>query len=82
MNSSRTLNAALLIAALFSTQAQAADVLAPGSTVAGKSIAAWSAEWWKWDWNSPAAADPLNDSTGVLANTPACQQLKEKTAVL
>lgn len=68
MKSNRTLNAALLIAALFSTQAYGTEVLAPGSTVAGKSIAAWSAEWWKWAWNSPAGADPLNDTTGALAN--------------
>ena len=43
-------------------------VLAPGSIVEGKSIAAWSAEWWKWAWNSPAGADPLSDTTGALAN--------------
>ncbi len=68
MNSNRTLTTALLVAALFSTQAHGYEVLAPGSTVAGKSIAAWSAEWWKWAWNSPAGADPLNDTTGALAN--------------
>ena len=68
MSPRRALNATLLFAALFSTQVHGTEVLAPGSTVAGKSIAAWSAEWWKWAWNSPAGADPLNDTTGALAN--------------
>lgn len=44
------------------------QVLAPGSIVEGKSIAAWSAEWWTWAWNSPAATDPLSDTTGAWAN--------------
>ena len=43
-------------------------VLAPGSIVAGKSIAAWTADWWTWAWNSPAGASPLDDTNGALAN--------------
>ena len=43
------------------------QVLAPGSVVAGKTIAAWTADWWAWAWNSPAAADPLNDTSGAFA---------------
>lgn len=58
---------AALVAGINPLPAASTEVLAPGSIVAGKSIAAWSADWWTWAWNSPAGSDPLSDTTGALA---------------
>ena len=43
-----------------------AGPLAPGSSVAGKTIGEWSAEWWKWGFSFPVATNPLEDAS--LAN--------------
>lgn len=56
---------ALLLA---SSAAPAYEVLNPGASYAGKTLAEWNAAWWTWAWNSPAATDPLGDTTGALAN--------------
>ena len=58
----------VLAVALGHGTASAYQVLSPGSSYAGKSIAAWNAAWWTWAWNSPAVADPLGDTSGALAN--------------
>ncbi|MCY2954402.1 MAG: PEP-CTERM sorting domain-containing protein [Planctomycetota bacterium] len=50
-----------------------AGVMPPGSTVAGKTLAEWSAEWWKWNWSlpeNPATSTyehPANDTDGSQA---------------
>lgn len=59
------LGLALLVA---SSAAPAYQVLDPGASFAGKTLADWNAAWWTWAWNSPAATDPLGDTTGALAN--------------
>jgi len=63
--------AAAAVAALVAFAHQSAsayEILSPGSTVAGRTIAAWTAEWWTWVVQSPADANPIQDSTGALAN--------------
>lgn len=44
-----------------------AAVLPPGSVVEGRTLAEWSAEYWKWAFSFPVAANPLLDTTGQLA---------------
>jgi len=56
----------LTVAAL--QPAGAVEILAPGSTVAGKSIADWTAGWWTWVFQSPSDAVPFSDPDGSLAN--------------
>ena len=51
-----------------SQPASAYTILAPGSIVAGQSIADWTAAWWTWALQAPAATNPLTDSTGAFAN--------------
>jgi hypothetical protein len=58
--------AALLLATTAVGSAQAYTIAAPGSVVAGKTIADWGVEWWKWVFNAPVAANPLFDPTGSL----------------
>lgn len=48
--------------------ADAYTILAPGTVVAGKSIADWTADWWSWGMQAPLAANPLLDTTGAFAN--------------
>jgi hypothetical protein len=48
--------------------ARAFVILDPGSTVAGRTIADWSAAWWTWILNAPAAQNPLLDPSGAFAN--------------
>lgn len=50
-----------------STSALAYDILDPGASYEGRTIAEWTAEWWTWAWNSPSGGDPLGDTTGALA---------------
>ncbi|MGE0861801.1 MAG: VPLPA-CTERM sorting domain-containing protein [Gammaproteobacteria bacterium] len=57
-----------LVLLLASSAASAYQVLSPGSSHEGKTLADWNAAWWTWAWNSPAATDPLGDTTGALAN--------------
>ena len=53
----------------FSSGVQAAIIVEPtGSTVAGKTIAEWSAEWWKWAAPLAPPGDPFTDQTGAAAN--------------
>jgi hypothetical protein len=58
----------LAILAVCAPFASATTVLQPNSVVAGKSIADWTAAWWTWVLQSPAAQNPLTDSTGQFAN--------------
>jgi hypothetical protein len=51
-----------------SSKAAAYTILAPDSTVAGQSIADWTAAWWTWALQAPAAKNPLADTTGAFAN--------------
>lgn len=64
------LTAFALLTSALAPSGYAADyeVLAPGAVYQSKTIAEWSADWWTWAWNSPAASDPLSDTTGALAN--------------
>jgi len=48
--------------------ANAFVILAPGSTIAGKSIADWTADWFTWAWQAPVTSSPLLDTTGEFAN--------------
>jgi hypothetical protein len=43
-------------------------VLPAGSTVAGRSIGEWSAEWWQWAVSFSAPTDPITDTTGANAD--------------
>jgi hypothetical protein len=43
-------------------------VVAPGSTVAGRTVAEWTAEWWKWAYASPTNQNPLVDLDGTHAH--------------
>ncbi len=45
-----------------------AGVVAPGSTVAGKSIGEWTGDWWNWLVQEEFATNPALDTTGALAN--------------
>jgi hypothetical protein len=51
-----------------SSNAAAYTILAPDSTVGGKSIAEWTAAWWTWALQVPATQNPLADTTGAFAN--------------
>ena len=48
--------------------ASAYTILPPNSVVAGQSIADWTAAWWSWAWQSPAASYPPADPNGIFAN--------------
>jgi hypothetical protein len=43
-------------------------VLPPGSTVAGKTIAEWSTNWWRWAVALAPPGDPFTDPTGEYAS--------------
>src|SRR5689334_9659060 len=43
-------------------------ILSPDSTVDGKTIAQWTADWWTWYWQHPASSDPTTDPDGRFAN--------------
>jgi len=43
-------------------------ILDPGSTVEGKTIAEWTAEWWTWAVGAPSKHNPFFDETGALAH--------------
>lgn len=58
---------ALTIATMAAQAASAATVLPPGSIVAGKSIADWTADWWTWALQAPSNQSPLADTTGAFA---------------
>ena len=58
---------AIATAAFVAQSASAAFVYAPGSTVAGKSITEWTAAWWTWAIQAPAAQNPIADTTGAFA---------------
>jgi hypothetical protein len=45
-----------------------AVVQPPGATVAGKTIAEWSAEWWRWAATLAPPGDPFTDVNGQYAN--------------
>lgn len=54
---------------VFASQpASSTTILPPNSFVAGKSIADWTAAWWTWALQAPAAQNPLTDTTGAFAN--------------
>ena len=57
----------LVSAAFLAQSASAVTVFAPGSVVAGKSIAEWTAAWWTWALQAPVAQNPLADTTGASA---------------
>ncbi len=45
-----------------------AGVAAPHSTVEGKTLGEWSADWWKYVFSVPSADSPLFDTTGAKAH--------------
>lgn len=55
----------ILLTTFGSTQA---GVVAPGSTVAGQTIAEWTGDWWNWLVQEPFATNPAADPTGEFAN--------------
>jgi hypothetical protein len=58
--------AALLLATTAIGSAHAYTIASPGSVVAGKTIADWGVEWWKWALFAPAGSSGLEDTTGAL----------------
>ena len=42
-------------------------VAAAGSSVAGQSLAEWTADWWRWAFETPTGQNPLADTTGANA---------------
>jgi hypothetical protein len=57
----------ILSLVLTCASAQAAPIPA-GSTVEGKTLGEWSAEWWQWALSYPSANNPLLDTTGSSAS--------------
>lgn len=55
-------------AAFAAQSASAVTVYSPGSVVAGRSIAEWTAAWWTWALQAPVARNPLADTTGAHAD--------------
>lgn len=53
---------------LASRSASAYTILPPDSSVAGKSTAEWTSEWWTWVLQAPSAGNPFTDTTGEFAN--------------
>lgn len=54
---------------LSATVVQAAPiVVAPGSTVEGKTIAEWTADWWQWAFGQSTPSDAFTDATGEYAD--------------
>jgi hypothetical protein len=47
--------------------ANAVTILPQGSTVAGKTIGEWTADWWKWAFNQSKPSDAFTDMTGANA---------------
>jgi hypothetical protein len=58
--------ASLGLLLLAATEARAA-VLAPGSSVAGRTIGEWTGDWWNWATIEGIATNPLFDTTGEFA---------------
>lgn len=58
---------ALILSLLLAPSAEAA-ILAQGSSVAGKTIGAWTQDWWAWALSLAVPNDPLSDQTGANAN--------------
>jgi hypothetical protein len=52
---------------LFVTGIAHAAALPPASTVEGRTIAEWTAEWWQWALSFPEANNPLVDTDGTSA---------------
>ncbi len=61
------LTAGFFISALLATHVTA-GVVAPGSTVAGKSIGEWTGDWWNWLVQEEFATNAALDTTGAFAN--------------
>ncbi|HEY0421090.1 MAG TPA: hypothetical protein VGC80_16365 [Acetobacteraceae bacterium] len=59
--------AALGIMAVTAQPVSAYTILPPSSDIAGRSIAEWTAAWWTWALQAPAATNPLTDPTGAFA---------------
>ncbi len=50
------------------TPANATTVLAQGSTVEGRTIGEWTAEWWQWAYSQSIPNDAFTDTTGVYSS--------------
>ena len=59
---------AILASSSGSAWAAPITVLPAGSTVAGKTIGAWSGDWWRWAVSFSQPNDPFTDATGSRAN--------------
>lgn len=66
MNRLKIFCAVLATVGLLSASASA-EILAPGSSVAGKTIGEWTGEWWNWAHSFGAGENPLVDAGGILA---------------
>jgi hypothetical protein len=63
------LGAVFLITFLVGSTARAAvSALPGGSSVGGKSIADYTADWWNWDGSFANGSNPFSDKTGAIAN--------------
>ena len=65
---SKTVGAIFLLLSAVSVAEAVPMVLPPGSTVVGKTIGEWTAEWWKWAFSQSVPNDAFTDATGANAN--------------
>lgn len=63
-----SVTACLAVALVFGGAVAEAGVMAQGSTVAGKTIGEWTAEWWRWAFAQSKPNDAFTDLTGANAN--------------
>lgn len=45
-----------------------AGVVAPGTSISGRTMGEWQAEWWRWGFGFPANMGPLDDTAGALGH--------------
>lgn len=59
----------LIVACAVADKATAALIVEPaGATVAGKTVSAWTTNWWQWAAALAPPGDPFTDQTGAAAN--------------
>lgn len=59
----------LVLVGMMASSAKATLIVEPtGATVAGKTIGAWSGNWWQWAAGFAPPGDPFTDTTGAAAN--------------
>jgi hypothetical protein len=58
----------VVLSLVFTSDSTQAAVIPAGSTVEGKTLGEWSAEWWQWALSYPPETNPLLDTTGSSAS--------------